>query len=118
MIFLAIAKITVLIYQNLPCYKCCLLDTESKFLSSQIFENQVLQNSDRRDPRTMTLVWDTVASYGLTLFRSDFIDYVKCDIVVKDVTNVNRVIGIGNTLHKFIESNVQDILFPCMDFLP
>ena len=51
------------------------------------------------------LVWDTGASYGLTLFKSDFIDYVKCDIPVKYVNKVNRVIGIGKTLHKFIESN-------------
>ena len=40
----------------------------------------------------MVLVWDTGASYGLTPSRSYFIDYVRCDIPVKDVTKVNRVI--------------------------
>ena len=33
-----------------------------------------------------TLVWDTVASFGLTPFRSDFIDYVECQIEVKDIS--------------------------------
>ena len=42
----------------------------------------------------MVLVWDMGASYGLTLFRSDFIDYVKFDLPVKGVTKVNRAIGI------------------------
>ena len=60
------------------------------------------------------LVWNTVDSYGLTLFRSDFIDYVKCDIPFKDITKGNRVIGIGTTLHKFIESNGQDI---CLSYI-
>ena len=64
----------------------------------------------------MMLVWDMVASYGLTPFRSDFIDYVECDIPVKDVTKVNRFIGIGTTLHKIIESNGQDILFTFISF--
>ena len=40
------------------------------------------------------LIWDTGASFGLTPFRSD-IDYVKCEIPVRDVTKVNKVIGIG-----------------------
>ena len=62
----------------------------------------------------MILVWDTGASYGLTPFMSDFIDYVEFYIPVKDVTKVNRVIGIGTTLHKFIESNGRDIFLPCI----
>ena len=40
------------------------------------------------------------ASYGLTPFRSDFIDYVKCQIPVRDVTMVNTVVGIGTTLSR------------------
>ena len=56
------------------------------------------------------------ASYELTQFRSDFIDYVECDILVKDETRVNRVIGIGTTIHKFIESNGKDILLPCISY--
>ena len=59
----------------------------------------------------MMLVWDMLAPYGLTPFRSDFIDYVKCDILVKDVIKLNRVVVIGTTIYKFFESNGQDILF-------
>ncbi len=42
------------------------------------------------DPKSLMLIWVMGASYGLTPFRSDFIDYVKCDIPVKDVTKVNK----------------------------
>ena len=51
------------------------------------------------DPKSLILIWDTGASYGLTPFRSDFIDYVECTIPVRDVTKVNTVIGIGTTLY-------------------
>ena len=60
------------------------------------------------------LVWDTGSSYGLTPFRSNLINYVEWNILVKDVTKINRVIGIWTTLHKLIESNGQDILLPCI----
>jgi hypothetical protein len=46
------------------------------------------------DPCSLILIWDTGASYGLTLFCSDFINYVECDIPVWDVTKVNKVIEI------------------------
>ena len=49
-------------------------------------------------------------------FSSDFIDYVECDIPVKDVTKVNRVIGIGTNLHNFIEINSQDIFLSCISY--
>ena len=64
----------------------------SNLLRGQILENRVLQNSNHKDPRTMVLVWDTGDSHGLTLFSSDFIDYVKCDIPVKDVTKVELIV--------------------------
>ena len=38
--------------------------------------------SDRLNPKTLILIWDTEASAGLTPFRSNFIDYVKCEIDV------------------------------------
>ena len=34
------------------------------------------------DPKHLMLIWDTGASFGLTPFRSDFIDYVACTIPV------------------------------------
>ena len=70
-----------------------------------MFDNRVPQNSDCKDPRTTILVWYKGASYGLTPFRNDFIDYVKCDLLFLEVTKVNRVIGIGTNLHKLIVSN-------------
>ena len=49
------------------------LTKRENMLRGHILENSVLQNSDRKDPRTVMLVWDMRASYGLTPFRSDFI---------------------------------------------
>ena len=69
-----------------------------------------------QDPRTTILIWDTGASFGLTPFKSDFIDYVKCDIPVKDVTKVNKVIGIGTTIHKFVDTNGQSVFLPCISY--
>ena len=47
------------------------------------------------------LVWDTGASFGLTLFRADFMDYAECSIPVNNIARTNMVVGIGTTLHKF-----------------
>jgi hypothetical protein len=57
------------------------------------------------------LIWDTGASYGLTPFRSDFIDYVKCEIPVRDVTKVNKVVGIGMTLISLQTSKVSQYIY-------
>ena len=92
------------------------LEQRVNMLQGQILENRVLQNCYRKYPITMMLVWDTGVSYRLTPFRSDFIDYVECDIPVKGVTKVNRAIVIVTTLHKFIESNGQDIFLPCTSY--
>ena len=64
---------------------------------------------DHLDPKRLILIWDTGGSAGSTPFRTDFIDYVECKIDVCDVTKVNKVIGIGTTLHKFIDANGSDI---------
>ena len=58
------------------------------------------------------LSWDSGASFELTLFWSDFIDYVEADNPVKDVTKINRVIGIGNTIHKFKMTKGRISFFP------
>ena len=85
-------------------------------LCGQILKNQVPQNSNIKDTRTIMLVWDTGALYSLTPFRGDFIYYVKCDLLVKDVTKVNRVVVIRTTIHKFINRNGQDILLTCISY--
>ena len=58
----------------------------------------------------MPLVYDTGASFGLTPFRADFIDYRPCNIPVKDITKVNKVKGVGTVMYKFVATN-GDILF-------
>ena len=85
-------------------------------LHGQILENRVIQNIYCKDPRKMMLVWNTGDSYGLTPFRSDFIDDVKCYITVKYVTKLNRVIGIGTNLHKFIKITGQDIFLTVISY--
>jgi hypothetical protein len=49
-------------------------------------------------------------------FWSDFIDYVKCEIDVRDITKVNKVVGIGTTLHKFVDNNGNHVYFPCVSY--
>lgn len=61
-------------------------------------------------------VWDTGASNGLTPFRSDFIDYVECDIPVKDVSKVNKVVGFGTVLTRFRDVNGDDVFLPCLAY--
>jgi hypothetical protein len=58
------------------------------------YENNSPHTDVPLDPKSLILIWDTGALYGLTPFRSDFIDYVACTIPVRDVTRVNTVIGI------------------------
>ncbi len=69
-----------------------------------------------KDPCTLILIWDTGALFGLTPFCSDFIDYVECDILVWDVTKVNKVIGIGTTIHKFTNTNGNPVFLPCVSY--
>ena len=78
---------------------------QATLLRGSIWENYLHHSGERNYPRKLMLIWDTGASYGLMPFRSNFIDYMKCKISVKDVTIINRVIGIGNTLQKCINSN-------------
>ena len=85
-------------------------------LKGGVLENRVLNTCCKKDPKTMILIWDTGASFGLTPFRSNFIDYVKCDIPVRDVTKVNRVIGISTTLNKFVDTKGQEVFLPCVSY--
>ena len=83
-------------------------------LSYRSLDNRFYNAHQNNDPKTLILIWDLWASFGLTPFRSGFIDYVKEDIPVKDVTKINRVTGIGTTLHKFQNGQGQDIFLPCV----
>ena len=59
------------------------------------------------------IIWDTDASFGLTVFKSNFIDYLKCNIPVKNVTKVNTAIGIEKN-HKFVDANGKYVLLTCI----
>ncbi len=80
-----------------------------------MFKN-CLVDGGKLNPHSLILIWDTGASYGLTLFHSDFIDYVECNIPVQDVTKVNKVIGIGTTLHKSTNTDGKPIFLPCISY--
>ncbi len=68
------------------------------------------------NPHSLFEIWDTGASYGLTPFHSDFINYVESDIPVWDVTKVNKVIRIGTTLHKFTNTDGKPVFLPCISY--
>ena len=68
------------------------------------------------NPKTMVLIWDTGASAGLTPFRSDFIDYVEVDFEIRDVTKANKVVGIGTTLHRFVDDKGRDVYLPMVAY--
>jgi hypothetical protein len=68
------------------------------------------------DPCHLILIWDTGVSFDLTPFLSDFIDYVECDTPVQDVTKVNKVIGIGTTIHKFTNTDGKPVFLPCFSY--
>ncbi len=50
------------------------------------------------------LVYILGASAGITPIKFDFFDYVKYSIPVHDFSNVNEVIGIGTTIHNFVDT--------------
>jgi hypothetical protein len=54
------------------------------------YESHCPYRDDHVDLKTTMLIWDTGASFGLTPFRSDFINYVKCDIPARDSPRPTR----------------------------
>ena len=74
------------------------------------YENRISFSTGLQDPKSLILIWDTGASYGLTPF------HVKCEIPVRDVTKVNTVVGIGTTLHKFTDINGNPVYLPCVSY--
>ncbi len=73
--------------------------THGTFGGTYGYENSCPHINVPLDPKQLMLIWDTGASFGLTPFQSNFIDYVACTIPVQDASKVNNVIGIGTTLH-------------------
>ena len=68
------------------------------------------------DTKSLIPIWDTEASFGMTKFLSNSIDYVKADISVKDVTKINHMIVIGTTLHNFKNDKGKYVLLPCVSY--
>ncbi len=62
-----------------------------------MFENRTMPGGTL-DLHTLILIWDTGMSFGVTPFWIDFIDYVECNIPVRDGTKVNKVVGIVPSL--------------------
>ena len=60
------------------------------------------------------VVWDTGASYGLTPFRCDFIDYEEVHLPVQDIAHTNYVVGIGTVMWKFKAINGDPIYLPIL----
>ena len=57
-----------------------------------------------QDPRGTMIIWYNGESFVLTPFKTNFIDYDKFNIPMKDVKKVNTIIGIGK---KFISLLIQ-----------
>ena len=60
-------------------------------------------------------MWDTVASYGLTPFVSDSIDYEEVSLSVQDTAHTNYVVGIGTVMWKFTSTLVEN-QFICLSY--
>eukprot|EP00956_Cyclotella_meneghiniana_P015030 scaffold22790_cov42-Cyclotella_meneghiniana.AAC.2 len=78
-------------------------------------DNNVTNRASNITFKTCPLVWDTGASFGLTPFRGDFIDYTECSITINDIARSNQVVGVGTTLHKF-KHNGSYIFIPCLSY--
>ena len=69
-----------------------------------------LVSKTSQDTRTTVIIWETGELFGLTQFKINFIDYLKCNITVKEVAKFNTVIGIGTAIHKFVSANGKYVL--------
>jgi hypothetical protein len=94
----------------------CVYATRGTFGGTYGNENSGPHINALLDPRHLMLIWDMGTSFGLTPFRSDFIDYMACTIPVWNVTEVNNVIGIGTTLHKFTDTKGYPVYLPCVSY--
>ena len=81
---------------------------------ASLFQSQ-LGRTSKVTAKNCPLVWDTGASFGLTPFLQDFIDYVECEIPVKDISKTNIVIGIGTMLNRFYMDG-EPVFLPCLSY--
>ena len=60
----------------------------SAFLGGSMLKNSPHHVINHKYPKSLMLTYDTGALFGLIPFRSYFVDYVKCDFPIEDVTKV------------------------------
>ncbi len=80
------------------------------FPSSPKFYRLLVNTS--HTPDDTVLVCDLGTSAGLTPFKSDFFEYVKCSIPVHDISKVYEVIEIVTTIHKFVDTKGRFFYLP------
>ena len=64
----------------------------------------------------MMLEYFTGTSFGLAPFKADFVDYGECNIPIKDVTKVNKFIGIRMAIHRFQNRILDGVYLPCVSY--
>ena len=65
---------------------------------------------------TTPLIYDTGASFGLTPFKADFIDFQEVSIPVKDISKTNYVVGVGTVMYKIKATNGDELLVPGLSY--
>ncbi len=63
-------------------------------------------------PRWYIFVYDLGASAGYTLSKCYWFDYVICSFPVNNISKDNEVIGIGTTIHKFVDTKGLFVYLP------
>ena len=62
-------------------------------------------------------IFDTGASIGLSPYRADFIDYLPLeDATIKDISKVNKVLGIGTVMWKLKSRKGDEVFIPCVAY--
>ena len=79
-------------------------------------ESSSIADPDNPNFYNTPLIWDTGASWGLSPFRADFIDYEEVSIPVKDISKTNMVIGIGTVMYKLRATNGDELLVPGISY--
>jgi len=68
------------------------------------------------DYYTTPLIYDTGASFGLTPYLADFIDFQEVCIPVRDISKTNYVLGIGTVMYKLKATNGDELLVPGLSY--
>jgi hypothetical protein len=62
-------------------------------------------------------IFNTGASIGLSPYRADFIDHLPLeDATIKDISKVNKVLGIGTDMWKLKSRKGDEVFIPCVAY--